>query len=79
MDEIIRYSGKEIKHLVDRTSPSISVLLAVADSLFVDGLTLVKIGFFLAFITLMIERHPHKKLFLCEQSFKILCDRLKFE
>lgn len=79
MDEIIRHSGKEIKFIVNRSSPSLRVLHAVSNGLFVDGVTLIKIGFFLAFVTLMIEKHPSKKYFLCEQSLKILCERLKFE
>lgn len=46
MEEIIGYCGIELKELVDKSPPSLSVLRGVSHSLFVDGLTIVKIGFF---------------------------------
>lgn len=79
MDEILRHSGREIKLLVDQTLPSVTVLRSVSHSLFVDGASLVKIGYFLTFVKLMIEKHPRYKLSLCEESLKILCEVLKFD
>lgn len=79
MEEITRYCGNEIRELVDKSPPSISVLRAISHSLFVDGVSLVKIGFFLTFTHLMIEKYPQYKTFLCEHTLKMLCEKLKFD
>ncbi|GFV28357.1 hypothetical protein TNCV_4600101 [Trichonephila clavipes] len=78
MDDINKSYGTALSHLSQNIQINEELFTEITESLFHDGMTMIKVGFLLSFSEHLINRNPEKKTFILEQMFNVLSKHLTF-